>query len=221
MGKERCRRGGDLFEVLPVYVFQHLHLLNRYPVETDEALALRESFGDEHGVQVLHVREANQLVHRGIVAHVAFQVGVRVAPFEGSDAEHGYVQHVGFAGIDARGLLRGDFRWDEVLLDGISVDAVVYLREFPFGAPAQLGLLLLLEALEFTHQIYLEFGTNPHSKLKRDVLVRISAPISSGFCLNTDGMGFLHIFFHADFETVQSCLVSNCGEFAIIKIRII
>lgn len=29
------------------------------------------------------------------------------------------------------------------------------------------------------------------------------------------------IFFHADFETVQSCLVSNCGEFAIIKIRII
>ena len=55
---------------------------------------------------------------------------MRVAPFEGSDAEHGYVQHIGFAGIDARGLLRGDFRRDEILLDGISVDAVFSTYSF-------------------------------------------------------------------------------------------
>lgn len=36
-----------------------------------------------------------------------------------------------------------------------------------------------------------------------------------------DKYGNLHILFHADYDIVQSCLVSNYGEFAIIKIRII
>ncbi len=133
------------FKVLFVYVFQHLHLLNGYPVETDKPLVLREPIVDEHGIQVLHVRETNQFVDGCIVADVAFQVWVCITPFEGGDAEHGYVQHIAFAGIDSRGLLGCYFDWDEILLDSVGMDSVVYLRQLSFSAPANLRLLLLLE----------------------------------------------------------------------------
>mgnify|MGYP000124127128 CR=1 FL=1 len=45
----------QLFEVLFVYVFQHLHLLNGYPVKTDKPLVLWKLLVDEYGVQALHV----------------------------------------------------------------------------------------------------------------------------------------------------------------------
>ena len=109
---------------------------------------LRKSFSYEYGIQILHVREANQFVHRGIVADVSFQVGMRIAPFEGSEAEHGNVQHIGFAGVDAGSLLWCDFCRDKVLFDSIGVDAVIYFRQFSLGTPAQLREFLLLKALE-------------------------------------------------------------------------
>lgn len=65
------------------YIFQYLHLLDSYPVQSDKPFVLRKSFSYEYGIQILHVREANQFVHRGIVADVSFQVGMRIAPFEG------------------------------------------------------------------------------------------------------------------------------------------
>ena len=72
---------------------------------------LRKSFSYEYGIQILHVREANQFVHRGIVADVSFQVGMRIAPFEGSEAEHGNVQHIGFAGVDCCGVTSAGIRF--------------------------------------------------------------------------------------------------------------
>ena len=76
-----------------------------------------------------------------------------ITPFEGGDAEHGYVQHIAFAGIDSRGLLGCYFDWDEILLDSVGMDSVVYLRQLSFSAPANLRLLLLLEALELLDKI--------------------------------------------------------------------
>lgn len=61
---------------------------------------LRNSLTDEQGIQVLHIREADQLVDRGIISDIPFKVGVCVAPFEGSNAKHGYVQHIGLAGVN-------------------------------------------------------------------------------------------------------------------------
>jgi len=63
---------------------------------------------------------------------------MRIAPFEGSEAEHGNVQHIGFAGVDAGSLLWCDFCRDKVLFDSIGVDAVIYFRQFSLGTPAQL-----------------------------------------------------------------------------------
>lgn len=43
----REKRGGmkeDLSEVLPVYIFQHLHLPDGYPVEPHEAFVLQGDF---------------------------------------------------------------------------------------------------------------------------------------------------------------------------------
>ncbi|ADV43320.1 hypothetical protein Bache_1313 [Bacteroides helcogenes P 36-108] len=93
--------GKLLFQILLVYVFQKLHLFYGYPIEAEKPLMLRDAVVDEDGIQILHIREANQLVDIGIVAHVAFEVGMCVAPFKGGHAKHGYVQHIGLAGINA------------------------------------------------------------------------------------------------------------------------
>ena len=72
-------------------VFQHLHLLDGYPIELHEAFALRHTVVDEHGVDVLHVREADEFIDGGIVADIAFQVRIGLAPLLGSHTEHGHV----------------------------------------------------------------------------------------------------------------------------------
>jgi hypothetical protein len=48
----------------------------------------------------------------------------------------------------------------------------------------------------------------------------VGAAVTSGSGFKTDGVGFLNPFFYADLVTVESCLTSNCGEFAIIKIGV-
>ncbi len=45
----------------------------------------------------------------------------------------------------------------------------------------------------------------------------ICASIASGFCLNGYGISPGNEFFYAYLETVKSRLISNYGEFAIIK----
>lgn len=49
----------------------------------------------------------------------------------------------------------------------------------------------------------------------------VGAAISSGFCVNTYGICSCYKFLNAYFETVEARLISNCGEFAIIKIGIV
>ena len=85
---------------------------------------------------------------------------MRIAPFEGSEAEHGNVQHIGFAGVDAGSLLWCDFCRDKVLFDSIGVDAVIYFRQFSLGTPAQLREFLLLKALELAGKKKFKLKTN-------------------------------------------------------------
>ena len=49
----------------------------------------------------------------------------------------------------------------------------------------------------------------------------ICSSISSGLSLDRYGISARDKFFHAYFKAVKAGLISNCGEFAIIKIRIV
>ena len=63
-------------------------MFDGYLVQAFQALALRDAVADEDGVEIFKVGEADKLVDGGIVAHVAFLVGVGIAPFLGGNAEH-------------------------------------------------------------------------------------------------------------------------------------
>ena len=65
----------DQFPPAVAAAFQYLHLPDGDPVEPDETLALRYALLDEYGIEVFHIREAYQLVDRGIVADVPFPPG--------------------------------------------------------------------------------------------------------------------------------------------------
>ena len=49
----------------------------------------------------------------------------------------------------------------------------------------------------------------------------IGFPVASSLGLQTYGISARNKFLNADFKSIKSCLISNCGKFAIIKIRII
>ncbi len=56
---------------LPVIIpFQYLHLLDGNLVEFYQALTLRHSVIDENGIDVLHIREADEFVDGSIVANI-------------------------------------------------------------------------------------------------------------------------------------------------------
>ena len=103
---------------------------------------------------------------------------------------------------------------------GIGMDTVVHFGEFAFGCPPNEFLLLFLKALEFTDKINLKFRADPHSKLKSDVLVSISAAITPGFGNYANSMGLLRPFFRAEAEIVESRFTFNYVEFGRIKLGI-
>lgn len=82
-------------------IFQNLHLLYGDAVQADEPFPLGYALLYEHRIQALHVRQAYQFVDGSIVADVAFQVGMLVAPIQGGHSEECHVQHIGFVGINA------------------------------------------------------------------------------------------------------------------------
>ena len=53
-------------------VFKYLHLLDGNLVELHKTFALGHTVVDEYGVDVLHVRQADEFVDGGVVADVAF-----------------------------------------------------------------------------------------------------------------------------------------------------
>ena len=53
------------------------------------------------------------------------------------------------------------------------------------------------------------------------VLLSRKGTIISDICLQADSTRALNKLFDTDFEVIQTCIISNCGEFAIIKIGIV
>ena len=48
-----------LLKKIPITIpLQDLHLLNRYLIEFQKSFALRHSIIDEHGIDILHIRQA-------------------------------------------------------------------------------------------------------------------------------------------------------------------
>ncbi len=116
---------------------------------------------------------------------------------------------------------KSNLRRDKVFLDGISVDAVVDLYQIAFDIPAKLLVFSLFEPLELHDEVDFEFGADPHAELKCDIFVGIGAAVSPRSCFDPDGIGFFNPLLHTDLVAIQTSLAFNCGEFAIIKIRIV
>ena len=106
-------------------VFQYLHLLDGNLIQLNQSFALGQALVNEHGIEVLHVRQANQLIDSGIVTDVAFLVCIRLPPLFGSHAEHRYVEHISLISINDACLLGSNLFRNDVALDGIGVYAVV------------------------------------------------------------------------------------------------
>jgi len=199
-----------------------VHLCDGDAVEGSETLLLGQPLADEDGVETFEIGENNQLLQWGVVADVALGVGVGVAPLFGGLAEEGDVEQVGLAGIDGGGLCLCH-RWrDERLFDGGGVDAVVDLGERALEIPIELeaAVFVVLEAAEFFDQINFEFRADPHAELECDVGMGKGAAIATSRGFEANGIGFLDPFLDTDLVAIESGLAFNCGEFAIIKIRI-
>ena len=78
-------------------------------------------FIDEYCIDILHIREAYQLVDGSIVADIALEFWIGLAPLFGSHAKHRHIQYVGLLGILHCCLLTSYFCRNEVALDGISM----------------------------------------------------------------------------------------------------
>ena len=105
--------------------------------------------------------------------------------------------------------------------DCIGVDMIVNLRQLSFGTPSNGFLFFLFQSLELLDDKNLELRTNPHGKLKGNILVSIGAAVTSCFGLQADGIGASDKLLDTYLKTVQTGLVSNYGEFAIIKIWVV
>ena len=176
---------------------------------------------DHDGIDIFHVRDADELVDGGVVALVALERRVGGLPLLVRHAEECHIENIRFARVDDVHLCAGDLRRDEILLYGVGVDAVVDLRKLPLCRPPDQLLLLRLKPLKLLDDVYLELGGNPHCELESDVLVRVGAAISPRLGDKADGVCAFGELLHADLEGVEAGLVSNCGEFAIIKLRIV
>ena len=70
-----------------------------------------------------------------MVAHVAFEFGVGITPLLRCLAEKRDIKYIGFVGVGNLCLSRRDFRRNEVLLDGVGMNAVIELGEGAVEVP--------------------------------------------------------------------------------------
>ena len=96
-----------------------------YLIQLDKSFTLSHALLDENSIEVLHIRQANQLIDSGIVTDIAFLVCIRLPPLFGSHAEHRYVEHISLVGVNDACLLRCHLFGDNIALDGIGVNPIV------------------------------------------------------------------------------------------------
>src|ERR1700729_1794858 len=97
------------------------------------------------------------------------------------------------------------------------MNPVVNLRQISLNVPAKVFLFVLFQSLEFLDEVYLELGTDPHTKLEGDIFVRIRSAVPARSGPQANRVGLPHPFLDTHLVAVQPSLTSNCGEFAIIK----
>ena len=106
-------------------------------VQLEQACRLGQPLADEDGIEAFEIGEDNKLLERCVIADISISVGMRIAPLLRGPAEKGDVEQVGFVGIDELRLSFGDRGWEERLLDGVRVDAVVDLGQGSLEVPAE------------------------------------------------------------------------------------
>jgi hypothetical protein len=184
---------------------------------------LRQPHVDQFGVHAFEVGQDEELLDGGVVAHVAIEFGVGVAPLPCGPPEEGDIEQIGLAGVDDRRLRRRHRSWDDVLLDGIRVDAVVEFRERSIEVPREreAAALVVLEALELLDEVELELRAEPRTELEGDVIVCIRAAIPSGAGCQSFGAGPFDPRLGGQEEAVPACLIPYSLEFEGIKIRVV
>ena len=202
---------------------ERLHLANRNRIEPFEPAALRQGHVDKLRVHSFNVGQHEQLLDGGVVAHVAFELGVGVAPLLRSLTEERDVEEVGLVGVRDGGLRGRDLGRDEMGLHRVGVDAVVELGEGAVEVPSEgeAAVFVVLEPLEFLDQVELEFRAKPRAELEGNVLVGVGATVAAGAGRQTFGAGVLDPRLGGQEETVPTGLVSNSLEFEGIKTGVV
>ena len=170
-----------LSQILPLpYFGEDAHLLDGDFVQFLQALRLRDAVIDHDGVDVLHVGNADELVDCGVVALVAFERWIGGLLLLVRHTEEGHVQHICLTRVDDVHLRARDRGGNEVLLNGIRVNAIVDLRQLPLCRPADQFLFFRLETLIVRYQIKFELYRYPRRKFKGDVMMsKCTSPVAT------------------------------------------
>ena len=92
---------------------------------------------DELGIEAFQIGEHEELLDGGVVAHVAIEFGIGVAPLFGGVSEECDVEEVRLGGVGDGGLGGRDFGRDQVGFDRVGVDAVVEFGEGAVEVPGE------------------------------------------------------------------------------------
>lgn len=110
-------------------------------VESPQSFRLRHAILDHHGVEVFHVRHADQVIDVGIVSLIAFEVWMRELPLLMRLPEKRNVQHVRLVRVDDAHLGARNHRRDEVLLNRVRVDTIIDFRQLALGRPSTIPIV--------------------------------------------------------------------------------
>jgi len=94
------------------------------------------------------------------------------------------------------------FRRNQVFLDSIGMNTVVDLGKVPADIPAELLSFFIFKSLEFFYQIKFKLYRNPGGKLKSNIFMGISTPVTSRLGNNPNGVGFFYPLFWRKSETI-------------------
>lgn len=94
------------------------------------------------------VGQAHKLRNVGVVTDVTLKIWIGIAPLFCRHPEQCHIQHIGFVGIDQGNLTGGQLRRDQILLDGVRMNAIIDLGKVALDVPTKLLHFLGLEALK-------------------------------------------------------------------------
>src|SRR5262245_11261320 len=97
------------------------HLTDGDLVETYQPLSRQQMHVQELGIETLDISQNEKLLDGGVVAHVAIEFGIGIAPLPRRLAEKGHVQEISLASVGEGGLNGRDLGRNKMLPDRISM----------------------------------------------------------------------------------------------------